>query len=1133
MRFAFKTALWAAVLAGFQLAAQEYRATLLGVVTDPSGASIPAAGVTITNLDTGVGSKSQTNADGNYVVPFLIPGRYALRVEVAGFKTFERSPIELRTNDRTRADVTLEVGQLSDRVTVTAEAALLEVSSSDRGQVLDNVKITELPLNGRNPWYFTNLSPGVRFTGGMTYMRPFGEGTRYVINGGRTSTNEFQLDGISNNIAGPDYNGAYTPPVEATQEMKIMTSTYDAQYGHTGGGVISLTVKPGTKNFHGVVYEYLRRTALEANQYANNANGKPRANHFVDQYGFEIDGPVTIPKLYRGKDRTFFMFSMERYREAQPQPSQGMVPTAEERKGDFTKTFNSAGRMYTVHDPLTIRPNPSFNPAAAVTLNNLQYLRTPFAGNLVPQNRTEPIALRVLQDVPLPNQAGDPVTHANNWFGANVAEATDFQNFIARADHNLNSVWKMYARWSYNYRDGGRIDYYDWNTPAAQKVHAGRRNDTAVFDTVGTLSPSTILSVRLGFNRFVSLSKFKPQDVTGLGFPKTFASQLQMPDKYPIFQWENYITASMSEWNIAPSDTYTAQATMTKIAGTHSMKFGGEVRKMHYASVGRGNASGTFGFTRSWTSSNPQVTDPAAGNAIASFLLGYMSSASANRNAAPYQSWNYPVLFFQDDWQLTRRLTLNLGLRWDYESPMVERYNRQNVGFDLSAQSPYQAPGYNLRGGLLFAGDKGQPRGAFNPDRNNWQPRLGVAYRMLGGHPLVFRGGVARTFLPVGNDGGVQGFSQTTNALTSTSDFRPFNVLSNPFPDGLIQPLGAAGGLATQVGDGVSFSDRGRVIPRLWQYSAGFQYELVPGLLVDASYVGSRTGSLQVSRSLSYLTLEQLALGTAYLSASVPNPFYGVLPSKTSRGGQATIQRRNLMLQYPHYTGVTMNNTSLGRSWYNAFQMKVEKRMSRGLTLVAAYTNSKTMEMMSFRNAQDTGLARELTSTDVPQRLTVAGVYQFPIGPNKRFLNSGLASHIVGGWELNWSTLLQSGTPIALPNYQIAGDPKLLSGQALNRWFNTSPEMWIQRPPDTLRITPARSPNIRRHTAPQLDLTLIRNFRIREGHKFQFKLSAFNATNTPIFNDPNTTPTSPLFGVVPITQMNLPRSVEIGLRYSF
>ncbi|MCL4402349.1 MAG: TonB-dependent receptor [Acidobacteria bacterium] len=1125
----------ATILLSFSLLlrAQENRATLLGVVADQSGANIPNAAVTVTNLDTGVASRGQSNSEGNYNVPYLNPGRYSLRIEHSGFKTFERSPIELRTNDRTRVDVTMAVGEIADRVTVTAEAPLLEVSTSNRGQVLDNAKIQDLPLNGRNPWYFTSLSPGVRFSGGMTYMRPFGEGTRFVINGGRYSTNEFQLDGISNNITGPDYNAAYTPPVEATQEMKIMTSTYDAQYGHTGGGVISLTVKPGTNTYHGVGYEYLRRTSLEANQYANNAHGKPRANHFVDQYGFEFDGPVNLPRLYKGRDRTFFMFGLELYREAQPQPSQGMVPTAEERSGDFSRSLNAAGKMYSVYDPLTIRANPDFNPARPVTLANLQYLRTPFAGNRVPKNRMEPIATRVLQDIPLPNQPGDPVTHANNWFGAKVAEATDFNNEIARVDHTINDSWKMFARWAHNYRDGGRIDYNDWNTPAARRIHAGRRNDTAALDAVGTLSPSTVISMRGGFTRFVSLSKFTPQDITGLGFPKSFVSQLQMPNKYPIFTFENYLQAGISEWDIVPSDTYNAQVTMNRTMGSHSMKFGAEYRKMHYAVFRRSNASGTFSFSRSWTSSNPQVTDPAAGNAIASFLLGYMSGASANLNAQTYDSWGYPVAFFQDDWQVNRRLTLNLGLRWDYEQPPVERYNRQNVGFDRTVKSPYQVPGYDLRGGLLFAGVDGQPRAAFDPDRNNWQPRVGIAYRMFESKALVFRAGAGRTFLPVGSDGGAQGFSRTTSAQTSTPDYRPFSVLSNPFPNGLIQPAGASLGLKTQVGDSVTFADRGRRIPEMWQYSAGFQYEVVPGLLVDASYVGSRTDKLAVSRPLNYLTVEQLAMGTQYLSASVPNPFYGVLPVTTSRGAQASIQRRNLMLQFPQYSGLSMTNISTGESWYNAFQLKVEKRMSRGLTLVLAYTNSKTMEAVAYKNAQDAMPSRELSTYDAPQRLTIAGVYEFPVGPKKSFLNRGLASHIVGGWELVWSSLMQSGTPIGLPNYEIVGDPKLTSGQDLNHWFNTSSTMWIVRPPDTLRVTPLRSPNIRRHTAPQLDLTLIRNFHLGERHKMQFKLSAFNATNTPIFNNPNTTPTSPLFGVVPITQMNLPRSVELGFRYSF
>jgi hypothetical protein len=404
---------------------------------------------------------------------------------------------------------------------------------------------------------------------------------------------------------------------------------------------------------------------------------------------------------------------------------------------------------------------------------------------------------------------------------------------------------------------------------------------------------------------------------------------------------------------------------------------------------------------------------------------------------------------------------------------------------------------------------------------------------MFESKPLVFRGGIGRYYLPTMDTPGQTGFSQSTTTVTSTPGYLPFQVLSNPFPNGLIPPLGASLGLATQVGNTVSFRNVEERIPHMWQYSAGFQYELVRGLLVEATYVGSQTTELQVNRSLSYLTKEQLALGTPYLSASVPNPFYGVLPVTTSRGAQSTIQRRNLLAPYPQYNGVTQNGLSLGSSWYNSAAFKVERRFNRGFSLLASYTMSKAMEAMSYLNPQDANLDRDLTSYDRPQRLVLSGLYNFPIGPQQKWLNRGFLSHLIGGWELSWSSVTQSGPPMSYPDYYLYGNPKLESGQTMSHWFNTSPSIWGQRPADTLRVTPLRSPNIRRHSAPQVDLTLIRDFRIKEGHKFQFKATAFNVSNTPIFDFPNTSPTSPLFGVVPTTPLNYPRSVEIGLRYAF
>jgi hypothetical protein len=474
---------------------------------------------------------------------------------------------------------------------------------------------------------------------------------------------------------------------------------------------------------------------------------------------------------------------------------------------------------------------------------------------------------------------------------------------------------------------------------------------------------------------------------------------------------------------------------------------------------------------------------PTAATPLASFLLGYMSDASATINVNPYWSWKYPVLFFQDDWQVNRQLTLNLGLRWDYESPPVERFDRQNRGFDFTVKSPYQVPGFDLRGGLLFAGVNDVPRTTFERDRNNWQPRVGAAYRPFSSKPLVLRGGVGRYFFPLSDWGTTNGFSQVTNAVTSTPDYLPFTTVMNPFPNGLIQPPGSSRGLATQVGDSLSFADPTRVVPYVWQFSGGFQYELWAGIVVDASYVGSRSKQIQVNRPLSYLTAEQLALGTPYLNQSVPNPFYGVLPNTTPRGAQADIQRRSLLVQYPQYTGLTSNFSSLGSSWYNAFQLRVEKRFSRGLTALVSYTNSKTLESVAYLNSQDQNLTRELVSWDVPQRLVIGTLYEFPVGPGKRWASRGIVSHIVGGWQLGLNLLKQSGTPMSYPDWYLYGNPKLESGQTLSRWFDTSRQIWVQRPADTLRTTPLRSPNIRRHTAPQMDAVLIRNFRIRDSRR--------------------------------------------------
>ncbi len=572
---------------------------------------------------------------------------------------------------------------------------------------------------------------------------------------------------------------------------------------------------------------------------------------------------------------------------------------------------------------------------------------------------------------------------------------------------------------------------------------------------------------------------------------------------------------------------------MTHILGTHTVKYGFEYRLMHFASLGRANASGTFSFNRGFTSLSPDTTDPGSGNAIASFLMGYMSGATATLNATPYSSWKYPVLYVQEDWRATRKLTLNIGVRWDYESPVVERYDRQLRGFDFTSPIPVKIPGYDIRGGLLFAGVGGQPRGAFKKDLDNIQPRFGFAYRPSA-KPLVIRGGIGRSYLPTTDIGANQGFAQTTSAEVSSVEGRSIRLLNNPFPSGLVQPPGKSNGLMTQAGDTISFNDPGRSIPYVWQYSAGFQYEMFRGTLIEATFSGSQTHALPAGKNINVLSTDQLALGTAYLNTGFANPFYGVLPPASARGSVTTVQRRVLMLPYPQFGNITMNSISAGKTWYNGMTVKIERRYRKGFSMLATYSWSKNMEAVTFLNAQDTERSRELVSFDIPHRFAVSGILELPFGPKRRYFNHGLVGGVVGGWQMSWTGSAQSGTPISLPDYYINGDPRLPSDQqTLSHWFNTSSSIWGIRPPDTLRTAKLRSPNIRRNSAPQFNTSVIRNFRITERQKIQVKASAFNLANTPVFGNPNTTPTSPLFGVVPITQINLPRAVELGFRYSF
>jgi len=1150
------------VLAGLATA-QETRGSVSGIVSDSSGAVVAGATLRLTNVETGVVLTTTSNETGLYRFLFLNPGKYKLTATAAGFKTYERENFQLSVSEAGTLPVVLEVGAQTERITVSAEAPLIEAEKADRGMVIDNKKVVDIPINTRNPIMLAAISNGITPTGGSTLdQKPFSNSAdgSWSINGGVGSTVEFLLDGAPNNTI---YNGVTTvanvPSVDAVQEFKVMTSTYDAQYGHTGGGAINISLKSGTNSWHGSGYEYLKRARFNAAAFSDNAHGSPSPASGLDQYGFTIGGPVRVPKVYNGKDKTFFFFAWEKYHEDQEYPSEKIasVPTAAQRKGDFSDTRDNSNRLITIYDPLTGRND-----------STGKWIRSPFAGNLIPSDRFNPVALKILALYPLPNtvSAGSPAWQ-NNFYSANNVANFNFKNVMTRLDHNFSSKERVYARWSWS-------DFNQVRTanaiPGLGGDHrdGGKYSNGGVIDSVTTLNSSTLLNIRASLSYWREL--IGPSDygfdATQWGWPSSLVSQLTKRTLLPSISVSGATTLGNASSNITfePTTVLSLQPNVVMVRGKQTIKAGLDYRLTLYTQYRPSADRGSLSFDQGFTRSDYLTQDALSGVGAASLLLGYAGSGSAGFTANPFFQWIYTAPWVQDDIKLTRKLALNFGLRWDITSPVTERFNRLDRDFFADQVNPISSkidqtkfPGYKVYGGIGFAGQGGLSRSPFNSDLNNFQPRIGAAYQL--NPKTVLRGGWAVFYLAPTDSGLTSGFSQNTPYVaTQDSGRTPFSTITNPFPSGLIQPSGAAAGMSTFLGQGITFANTKSRNPYVHQFSFGIQRELPGHINVEASYVGSRTMAALVSNSINSITTAQLALGDPskggdpnYLNQQLPNPFENLLPGTTING--PTIARSQLLKPFPEFTGVTITDTNAGKIWYNSLQVSVQKRYSHGLTFVANYTLSKNIQATSYVNAQDAAPTRVLTSFDRPQRLAFAPSYELPFGKGRRFLNSDnrVVKRLAGGWQVLVNTVFQSGAPMGVPsNVYVIGDPRL-DDPTWDRLFKTGyidatgivrnvlpgeQPVFAVRPPNSLQTTPARWGNLRDRWATTYDASIIKNTRIREGMNAQFRFEAFNATNTAVFSsDPNLTPTSTNFGKIirDNGQSNAARSLQFGFRFMF
>ena len=1122
----------ALVLSPSLLFAQSSTGTIVGSIKDSSGAVVPRATVTITNLQTNRQESVTADVEGRYASLPLPPGEYRVEAELQGFRRAARANVTVQVSATVVIDFTLEVGTLTDAVEVRADAPALETTTGTVGKLVDNKRILELPLNTRNVYSLIFLTPGVAGSIGNNY-----NSMSYTVNGARPTMMDTVIDGVTASF--PTVNGftgiSVFPSVDAIQEFKVLGANYPAEYGRSLGSVLNVVYKSGTNSFHGSAYEFFRDSAFDANSYFSKLAGQPLGDYRRSQFGGVAGGPIR-------RSRTFFMTSYEGLRERRLSQTTTTVPTLAQRRGDFSQTFAQNGQLIRIFDPFTTRSNPAGG-----------FIRDQFANNVIPIGQMDPVARNVLQYFPLPNQAGNPITGAQNYFATGTAEL-NVDNIDGRVDHQISDKSKTFVRYSYRKTFSAPATFFPEDIAIAEgRVNEENRAHNVVIDYGRTVSNTTVLNARLGFARTLFIF-----DNQGLGFrPSSLGLPASIDENvdrlmFPRFGVGGMVTLGGNDHRYNAFMSYTAAASLTKAYGNHTLKAGFEGRMLR-VNVWEARSAGTFNFRANETQGpNPNTASSTAGFGFASFLLG-----TGQPNDVLIQNWKnvasnsfYWAGYGQDDWRLNSKLTLNLGLRYDLDVPRTERYNRMNY-FDPVAPSPLaqQVPGFpNLKGGVVFVGVDGHSRYQYNWDTNNIAPRLGMSYQV--NQKTVVRAGYSHVFGPSnqGAQGTVGPFGfRTENLWVTTIDgITPLNTLQNPYPNGFLPSPGSSQGLLTQAGANLQAPLQDTPSPWAIQYNINVQRELPWQLFVEVAYVGTRGYDLssvgESGLSLNQLDPQHMSLGSQ-LNQQVPNPFYGIVNNGVLT--QPTVSRAQVLRPYPQFTDIIPLYASGAKSRYNALQISGRKRLSKGLMFEGSYTFAKAEEIgMSHQDSYNLEASWALASYDINHRFVISYLYELPIGRDRRFFSdaSPFINAIIGGWQFNGITTLQAGTPLSITANNTAGifgartqpnnngkDPRL-SGpieERLGKAFDTS--VYSQPAAFTFGNEAIFSPLLRAHGVRNFDLSFFKNLELTAGMKAQFRIEALNAFNRVQFSAPNTSVTSSSFGVIS-GQANSPRQLQFGLK---
>ncbi len=1154
------------------LKAQRYLGEIRGQVSDMTGAKVPGAKVTATESLTNFASTVMTGQDGTFDFPALQPGTYTVTVESSGFKKEVKVGVVVTAAQTQQVDYSLVPGSASESVQVTAESTtLLDTGSPNVSTTLSTQEVTDLPNEGRNPYVMATLAAGVVDTASGGYFQgkssqftnPFSGVAVQVTTDGNGGHNRLTLDGIPNDPAerfsGASYTG-FVPSPEAVQEVKVQTSIFDAQVGHGNGTVTNTVVRTGNNSLHGAAYYVFQNTYLNANTYEKAALNQARNNDQVSQTGLVLDGPVVLPKLYNGRDKTFFMFSFEQYQTHTAINYSSRVPTAAELGGDFSglcNTFNSNGLCTSgvqLYDPLS--PVDS------------QGNRTAYFPNNNIASRLNGTGTAMAAYLPKPNVTAATALTNPNYVSTQTSYRSTYPSFIGRFDHAIGANNKLNI---IGFRSGLTQAYPLEGFPkgigpttsgTGYGYSVYRNNRGGSIDDVQQFSSTMVLDSRLGlvYHPFGLVypgnSKFNLSslNMTTSGLPyNTFPGEYMSSDGYAGL-------APGAGGQISANTVISLDEILTKVWTNHTVRFGWDGNLIRYNVQNPQSGFGTnatthpgFEFDRRFTQQNVNVpvgSQAGSGDPMASMLLGYFSAANYYINIAYAMQQLYMAPFVQDDWRVNNKLTLNLGVRWDYEAPFTERYNRMISNFCTSCSNPLQSSvsGITLNGGLQFV-DSGH-RFPYSRDLNNWQPRLGFAYQATP-HTVV-RGGYGIIYFNTLETPFSSGFSQATSYTNTTDGAHPINSMTDPFPSGVVTPTGNSLGLGTALGQNLNFPDPHHTQPKSSQFTVNVQQEFPGNLSFQLAYVGARPTQLEVNHNINVLPQQYYDQGSAevsYLNAKVTNPMAGKIPGNATLNG-STIQRYLLLLPYPEFGSVTEAYSSNGSAPYNALQVQVSRPMTKHLSLQGNFTWDKVMLHTSYLNGFDTRLA-SIQDSNATLLGNIWATYELP-----SFAGHAYAERLaLGGWKLNTVFRAANGNLVNAPsNVDIIG-PVIQQNPTYARYFNTCYEDVNGNPVastasapacDALSPTPAyrqrlsyttqhNSPviGVRQRIHPLLDASLFKVFTIHERTSFEIRGEFFNILNTANFGGPGTGIGSSTFGVVTKTQANDPRIGQLTARINF